>query len=125
MTLLLDIHVLLWCLESHNALTPQARAAIQGGRNQVFVSAVTAWEIAIKRAMGKLIAPDDLEDALDANRSLPLPITFPHARLAGELPRHHEDPFDRMLVAQAKVETLTIVTHDAQLAAYGVPILWK
>ncbi len=125
MTLLLDTHVLLWWLENHKALTPKARAAIQDGRNQVFVSAVSAWEISIKRALGKLIAPDDLDAALDANRFLPLPITFPHARLAGELPRHHEDPFDRMLVAQAQAETLTIVTHDAHLTAYGVPILWK
>ncbi|MDR4496286.1 MAG: type II toxin-antitoxin system VapC family toxin [Nitrospirales bacterium] len=125
MTLLLDTHVLLWWLENHKSLTSAARAAIQDGTNTVYVSAATAWEISIKRALGKLRAPDDLEEALAANRFLPLPIHFPHARLAGRLPRHHEDPFDRMLVAQARQESLTLVTHDVQLAVYEVPILWK
>ncbi|MDR4496281.1 MAG: hypothetical protein R3B74_18060 [Nitrospirales bacterium] len=69
--------------------------------------------------------PDDLEEALAVNRFLPLPIHFPRARLAGRLPRHHEDLFDQMLVAQARLESLTFVTHDVHLAVYEVPILWK
>jgi PIN domain nuclease of toxin-antitoxin system len=125
MTLLLDTHVLLWWLDNHKALSTTARGAIQDGRNTVFVSAATAWEISIKRALGKLRAPEPLEEAIEANRFVPLPITLQHARIAGSLPRHHEDPFDRMLIAQAQVETLTLVTHDESLAAYGVPILWK
>ncbi len=123
MTLLLDTHVLLWWLVNHKALTSSARLAIQNGQNKVYVSAATAWEIAIKRSLGKLTAPEDLEGALEANRFLPLPITFPHACLAGQLPRHHADPFDRMLVAQAQIEALTLVTHDPQLTAYQIPIL--
>jgi len=125
MNLLLDTHALLWWLDDHKALSAKARRAIRDPGNLVFVSAATAWEISIKQALGKLQAPDDLEDALIANRFRSLPIAINHAIAAGRLPRHHDDPFDRMLVAQAQAERLTLVTHDTRLSSYDVPILWK
>jgi PIN domain nuclease of toxin-antitoxin system len=116
---------LLWWLGDNKALSMKARRAIRDARNTVFVSAATAWEMSIKQALGKLQAPDDLADALAANRFHPLPITIAHATAAGRLPRHHDDPFDRMLVAQAHAEQLTLVTHDPHIGRYGVPILWR
>lgn len=124
MNLLLDTHVLLWWLDDHPALGEEARAAIREGHNLVFVSAASAWEIAIKRALGKLEAPDDLEEAVVASRFQSLPITLGHAQSVGRLPRHHDDPFDRMLIAQAHTEQLTVITHDKRFGAYHVPLLW-
>jgi PIN domain nuclease of toxin-antitoxin system len=115
---------LLWWLADDPALTAAARTAIRQSDVLVFVSAATAWEISIKQTLGRLEAPDDLAEALAANRFHALPITVAHALAAGRLPRHHDDPFDRMLVAQAQAERLTLVTHDPQLQPYGIPILW-
>ena len=89
----------------------------------VFVSAATAWEISIKQEAGKLDAPTDLDRQVDVSGFEPLPITIAHACAAAILPRHHRDPFDRMLVAQAASEGLTIVTRDPRMAAYGVATL--
>lgn len=105
------------------ALRPSARSAIEDGDTLVAVSAASAWEIAIKSAWGKLRAPDDLEAELRRNSFVQLPIRVVHAVRAGELPRLHGDPFDRMLVAQAELERLTLVTRDPRLAAYGVATL--
>lgn len=124
MKLLLDTHVLLWWLDDNPVLSEAARAAIREQHATVFVSAATVWEIAIKQAIGKLDIPGDLEEAVAANRFEPLPITFHHAAVAGKLPRHHDDPFDRMLIAQAQIERLTLVTHDNRLGAYGASLLW-
>ena len=124
MTLLLDTHALLWWLADDPALTPVARTAIRAAETLVFVSAATAWEISIKQALGKLEAPDDLEAALAASRFQSLPITVAHALAAGRLPRHHDDPFDRMLIAQAQHAQLTVVTHDPKFRLYEVAILW-
>jgi len=123
-TLLLDTHALLWWLADDPALTPPARTAIRTAETLVFVSAATAWEISIKQALGKLEAPNDLVAALVANRFQPLTITVAHALAAGRLPRHHDDPFDRMLIAQAQHAQLTIVTHDPKCHLYDVAILW-
>jgi PIN domain nuclease of toxin-antitoxin system len=121
--LLLDTHALLWMLADDPKLTAEAHDAIASEENSVLVSAVSAWEIAIKCRLGKLQAPDDLVEQLAAADLQPLPITIGHALAAGALPRHHEDPFDRMLVAQAQLEDLTIVTADRGLQRYDVPIL--
>jgi PIN domain nuclease of toxin-antitoxin system len=120
--LLLDTHALLWWL-ADDGLTDQARDAVADQANLVMVSAVSAWEISIKKALGKLTAPDDLEQQIDVGGFAPLPITIRHGIAAGELPRHHDDPFDRMLIAQAVDEGLTIVTHDKHFADYDVAIL--
>ncbi len=120
MRLLLDTHVLLWWLADDPSLGSEAKAAIAEPGSAVLVSAATAWEIAIKQALGKLEAPSDLERQVQLNRFEPLSITIAHAYSAGTLPRHHDDPFDRMLVAQAIAEGLTIVTRDRRLGRYGV-----
>ena len=122
--LLLDTHVLLWWLGNDPALTPVARAAIAAPGTLVFVSAASAWEMSIKGAQGKLVVPDDLEAQLTRHRFRPLPITVVHGLAAGVLPQHHRDPFDRMLIAQAQLERLTVVTHDPQFQPYGIPFLW-
>ncbi len=101
MTLLLDTHVLLWWLADPGELSRPARRAIQDGANRIYVSAAVAWEIAIKKGIGKLDAPDELEEMLEANRFLELPITNPHALALRALPNLHRDPFDRILIAQA------------------------
>jgi PIN domain nuclease of toxin-antitoxin system len=124
MNLLLDTHVLLWALDDDPSLSPAARTAITDGRNVVFVSAATAWEIVIKKALGKLRAPaGDYLEELRRHRFTPLDITTEHALAVENLPPHHADPFDRMLVAQAQVEKLTLVTRDERLLAYAVPTL--
>jgi len=120
--LLLDTHALLWWL-ADEGLTGQARDAIADPANLIVVSAASAWEISIKKTLGKLKAPDDLEVQLQANRFDPLPIGFAHAIAASQLPRHHEDPFDRVLIAQAFAEGLTIVTRDKRFEDYGVALL--
>jgi PIN domain nuclease of toxin-antitoxin system len=121
MTLLLDTHVLLWWLGDPEQLSRSAKKAIQDGSNRVYVSAAVAWEIAIKKSLGKLDAPDDLEEMMDANRFIPLPVTIAHALSVLSLPNHHRDPIDRMLVAQALHEGLRLVTRDREIAKYPVP----
>ena len=118
--LLLDTHVLLWALEDSQALSVDARQSIADTRNEVFVSAVSIWEMAIKRSLGKLRAPDNLADTVQEAGFAALPITLAHAEQAGMLPPHHRDPFDRMLVAQALAEGLVVVTDDALIPKYGV-----
>ena len=119
MKVLLDTHILLWWLSGDRSLPQSARHVIAKESNTVFVSAATAWEISIKKAIGKLSAPDDLESALFASQFEVLPITIPHALAAGLLPNHHDDPFDRMLVAQARHEGMRLLTHDSRLGLYG------
>ena len=123
MRLLLDTHVFLWWVETPRTLTPEAQAAIAAPDNVVFVSVVSAWEMAIKAGLGRLKPPDDVEAAVDRGGFMKLGIAFAHAARAGTLPRHHGDPFDRMLIAQAHCESLTLVTRDAALGIYGVAIL--
>lgn len=121
MTLSLDTHVFLWWLDDPQLLSKAARKAIGDGKNTVYVGAAVAWEIAINKALGKLDAPDDLEAAMEANRFLPLPVTIPHARAVLTLPPHHRDQFDRLLIAQARLEGFKFVSRDSHVADYGVP----
>jgi PIN domain nuclease of toxin-antitoxin system len=121
--LLLDTHALLWALAEPGALSRPAREAITRPDSVVLMSAASAWEIGIKRAAGKLEAPADLETILDRTGIDTLPITVAHALAAGALPPLHADPFDRMLVAQAQIEDLTLVTRDPHVAAYDVAVL--
>lgn len=120
MRLLLDTHVLLWWLASDPRLTSRARTAIAAADAEVYVSAASAWEISIKRVLGKLEAPMELAPMLERHRFEPLSITVAHAEAAGALPRHHDDPFDRALVAQAQAEDLVVVTRDPRFALYGI-----
>jgi PIN domain nuclease of toxin-antitoxin system len=121
--LLLDTHALLWAIADPDELTDKARDAIRDGRNEVLVSAASAWEMAIKRALGKLTTPDGLSTVIAAAGFKPLPISLYDADRAESLPTHHRDPFDRMLIAQAQLESLTIVTRDTHFARYEVHLL--
>ena len=121
--LLLDTHAFLWWLSDDPRLGSEARARIADAANAVFVSAATGWEIGIKKALGKLQAPDDLDAAVEQEGFAHLPVTFFHGEQAGALPTLHRDPFDRMLIAQAQAEGLRIITRDAQIRAYGIRIL--
>lgn len=124
MNLLLDTHAFLWWLADDPKLGERARQAIADGSALVHVSAATLWEIAIKQALGKLnVESADLAAEIPANGFVELPITGRHALRAGGLPRHHDDPFDRMLVAQALDEGLTLVTRDPALEAYELSTL--
>jgi PIN domain nuclease of toxin-antitoxin system len=121
--LLLDTHAMLWWLDQPKRLTATARAAIAEGESTVYVSAVTVWEIVIKKVLGKLQAPNDLDRVLVDCRFTPLPISVDHALEVSRLPAIHHDPFDRMLIAQARLERLEIVTRDDNIIAYGVPYI--
>lgn len=122
--LLVDAQALLWWLTDDPALSPIARAEIADPANEPLVSAASVWEIAIKRALGKLTAPDDLLDALRDGGFSWLPVVPGHAWAVGALPLHHGDPFDRLLIAQAQVERIAVVTSDERFAEYGVPVRW-
>ena len=123
MSFLLDTHILLWFLENDSKLSNQVREVIINPNNLVFVSAISAWEISIKQSLGKLIAPNNLEEALRFSRLEVLAMTLAHGIKVADLPMHHKDPFDRMLIAQALVEGLTIITVDHKFKLYDVPLL--
>lgn len=120
--LLLDTHVPLWWLAAEH-LRPKAVAAIASTDSDVWVSAGTVWAMSIKAGLGKLAVPDDLSDQLTHHGFDILPIELPHALALRSLPPHHADPFDRMLVAQAQTEDLTVVTRDANIRRYAVAVL--
>ena len=123
MLLLLDTHAFLWWNADDSALGQSARDAVAEPDNIVFVSAATAWEIATKRESGKLDAPGDIADWIQNNGFTEIAIEVEHAILSAELPRHHHDPFDRLLVAQASIEELTLVTSDPKIVRYEVQTL--
>lgn len=120
--LLLDTHALLWWLAGEH-LDEEAKERISDPSTLVAVSSVSIWEASIKRALGKLDVPGSLGPVVLEQGFEPLAVSFDHAELAGQLPPHHRDPFDRMLVAQARVEHLTIVTRDPAFDPYDVPVL--
>jgi PIN domain nuclease of toxin-antitoxin system len=123
-TLLLDTHVLLWWRGDYQRISARAREAIADPNHVLFFSAVSVWEMAIKQATGKLRMPSDVFDTFEQQGFTELQISSRQGLIAGALPPHHRDPFDRMLVAQAQSEKLTLVTDDARIGAYDVPVLW-
>ena len=123
MRLLIDTNALLWWMHGVERLGPRATAALASGGNERFVSVASVWEIRLKQSIGKLTIADDFIAKLAAEPFAILPIELRHADRVGALPWHHRDPFDRLLIAQAAVENLDIVTSDARFAQYGVGIL--
>lgn len=121
--LLLDTHIFLWWRGEPSRLTAEVQSSIATA-DLVFVSAASAWEARIKASLGRLDLPDTVEAGVLASGFERLLITFSHAERAASLPPHHRDPFDRMLVAQAQAEGLTLVTHDRLLEPYEAEILW-
>jgi PIN domain nuclease of toxin-antitoxin system len=121
--LLIDTHVFLWWDRQPERIAPSLFASIEDDATDVFVSAASVWEIAIKRAIGKLGFGQRIVGVIAAHGFEVLPITAEHAERAGELPPHHTDPFDRLLVAQAYLERMTFGTQDAKIGPYGIPTL--
>ena len=119
MNLLLDTHVLLWWLDDNPSLLEKGRRAIANSQNLIVLSAVVIWEI----ALGKLAIAPTFYDVVKKEGFAMLSITSDHAYAVGDLPMHHRDPFDRMIIAQAKLEGLTVVTHDTVFKKYGIPVL--
>ena len=128
MNLLLDTHALLWWLFGDPKFSSKARTVIEKSDQRVWVSSASAWEIATKVRIGKLPEIGDVAEKLPAylrrERFEALPISLDHALAAGTLPGPHKDPFDRMLIAQARIEKLRVVSIDSAFKQYGVPVLW-
>ena len=128
MRLLLDTHAFLWWLAGHSSLPGRVRAEIDTSGADVFVSAASTWEITTKYRLGKLPQAEpvarDVMLIIESQQFTPLAISVKHGQLAGALAGHHRDPFDRMLVAQAQVEGVPVVTRDPAIAAHGVPTVW-
>ena len=128
MRILLDTHAFLWWITDHTQLSPRAKTMIQTGTNELLLSAASGWELAIKTQLGRLQWPEPPEQFIPKqmifNNMTPLPITLHHALHVQTLPGLHRDPFDRMLVAQAQVEHLPIVTADPFIAQYQIETIW-
>jgi PIN domain nuclease of toxin-antitoxin system len=126
--LLLDTHAFLWWLAGHSSLPKRIRTEIDRSGSDVFVSAASAWEIATKHRLGKLpeaeLVATDIMLYIDSQQFTPLAVSVAHGQIAGALPGHHRDPFDRMLVAQAMVEDLVLVSNEKAFESYGVKRLW-
>jgi PIN domain nuclease of toxin-antitoxin system len=124
---LLDTHAFLWWLADHTNLSHRARRAIVDEADDVFVSAASVWEIATKRRMGKLDLvpfPNGIDVEIETEHFYALPVTAAHAERAGAFTHPHKDPFDRMLIAQALVEGLVLISNEALFDGFGVPRLW-
>jgi PIN domain nuclease of toxin-antitoxin system len=121
---MLDTHALIWALADSPRLSKTARRIIVNANNEVLVSAVSAWEIAIKKALGRLKIPDDLIEAVDDAGFVRRPLGFAEARRLQALPQLHADPFDRMLIAHALEEDVPLVTSDESIAKYPVAVIW-
>ncbi len=124
MAFLLDTHAFLWWLSDDARLPKGVRDAIKAPDNEIYVSAVSGWEIAIKRALGKLDAPPDLVSLLVEEGFQELPISFAQGERAGQLPPIHRDPFDRMLIAQSQAHSLILLTGDDDIPRYDVRTYW-
>ena len=128
MRFLLDTHTFLWWITDDPHLSKVAREVISDPENDIFLSAASGWEMAIKTQLGKLQLPDHFEqfiaDQLFQNSITPLPVMMSHALRVKELPLHHRDPFDRILVVQSQMEKIPLVTIDPAFAAYDVEIVW-
>jgi PIN domain nuclease of toxin-antitoxin system len=125
---LLDTHAFLWWISDDPRLSEKAKEIIADGRNELFFSAASGWEISIKAGLGRLEVPEDLQrfisDQLSRNAIQVLPIYLSHALHTGSLPVHHRDPFDRILVSQAILEQIPLLSADLQIPHYPVEVLW-
>ena len=123
MIYLLDTHVLLWWFDNPEKLSSEARAVIRNGRSLVFVSSVSAWEIVIKKSLGKLAVSDRIFSLIKEERFTELPVTIAHTQTLEKLPLHHSDPFDRLLIAQAISEKATLISRDMIFKKYSPSLI--
>jgi PIN domain nuclease of toxin-antitoxin system len=128
MKALIDTHTFLWWNTDDPQLSPRAREIISDGTNEILLSAASAWEIAIKAAKGRLVLPEEpalyVLSRMSLHRIQPLPVQISHALRVYELPPHHADPFDRLLVAQCQMESLPLITKDEELKQYDLDVIW-
>ena len=128
MRALLDTHTFIWWITDDPRLSPRVREIIGNGKNELFLSAASGWEMAIKAKLGRLQLPDSLERFIPEQMALnaieSLPVQMSHALHVYKLPTHHRDPFDRLLIAQAQLENLPILTVDPQISRYPVKVIW-
>ena len=124
MKLLIDTHAALWLLDEDTRLSPTADRMLTDPSNDVLLSAAVVWEVAIKQSLGKLDAPEGFSSILIDGGATALPVSIEHARAVATLPWHHRDPFDRLLVAQARSEDAVVVSGDERLRAYDVRVAW-
>jgi PIN domain nuclease of toxin-antitoxin system len=128
MRLLLDTHTFLWWNTEDPQLSSRVRELIGDGQNEVFLSAASVWEISVKAAKGKLILPEPPAQYIPNRMGLyqfqPLPVQIVHAARVYDLPRHHDDPFDRLLIAQSQVESIPLVTVDTDIRKYELEVIW-
>ena len=123
MSYLLDTHVFLWALSNPDRIRSEIRALILNPLYPVFISAITAVEISIKQTLGKLQAPNNLEQEIEKRGFQTLALEYRRGARLRHLPNHHQDPFDRLLLAQALEESLTLITHDKKLTSYSAKVL--
>ncbi len=123
MNILLDTHILLWWLDDSPSLTEKSRVPISDGNNLIFISTAVIWEIKIKQGLGKLVVPSNFRQVVEQQPFELLSITAEHADAISDLPDIHRDPFDRMLIAQAKTEGFTILTRDPLFREYNIPLI--
>lgn len=128
MKILLDTHAFLWWITDDQKLSSRAREVISDAENELFFSAASGWEISIKVQLGRLKLPEEPErfipEQLRMNFIRSVPIQMRHALFVSTLPKHHRDPFDRMLVAQAQLEEMSILSADLQMSRYQVELIW-
>jgi PIN domain nuclease of toxin-antitoxin system len=128
MKILLDTHVFLWWITDSNQLSQNARSIISNPENEIFLSAASCWEMAIKASLGRLTLPEKPDSFIPAqlaeNNISGLPVQLSHALAVCDLPMHHRDPFDRILVAQARLEKMTLMTSDSLISMYDVYVIW-
>jgi len=128
MRALLDTHTFIWWITDDPRLSPRVREIIGNGKNELFLSAASGWEMAIKAKLGRLQLSDSLERFIPEQMALnaieSLPVKMSHALHVYKLPDHHRDPFDRMLIAQAQLENMPILTVDPQISRYPVKVIW-
>ncbi len=128
MNYLLDTHVFLWFATDDMKLSPAAKKIIENGKNNIYLSSASVWELSIKIIIGKLKLKKDLNKFIAENIArygyIPIPVTILHALAIAKLPEIHKDPFDRMLVAQASVEKMKIITSDGYIGKYNVKTVW-
>jgi PIN domain nuclease of toxin-antitoxin system len=128
MRVLIDTHIFLWWNTNDPQLSLRAKEVISDGNNEVFLSAASAWEIAIKAAKKRLVLPEDpakyVSSRMNQHRFQPLPVQVSHALHVYDLPFHHDDPFDRLLIAQSQLERLPLITVDSEIKKYEVKIIW-
>ena len=128
MRALLDTHTFLWWITDDQRVSSRVRRILRNGSNEVFLSSVSGWEIIIKAQLGRLKLADDparfIQEQIRLNSFQSLPVEMKHALHLFSLPTHHKDPFDRMLIAQAQLEGLPILTADTQIGLYSVEVIW-